>query len=144
MSSSKVWCWGLAGGTCSKTLRCHSLASWPREVQGNITTHFIPQKLEYALASMGHFDPKQTFILTVLFGETMALTNSEEAMDAERMVSVLPRRNLRVEPVSYVGGVWLWRQKRDIRKWIMSYNSTQQLKSMKCVIHSVGVLNVCY
>lgn len=54
---------------------------------------------------MGHFDPKQTFILTVLFGETMALTNSEEAMDAERMVSVLPRRNLRVEPVSYVGGL---------------------------------------
>ena len=45
------------------------------------------------------------FILTVLLGETMAFTKSEEAIDAERMVSVLPKRNLRVEPVSYVGAL---------------------------------------
>ena len=71
-----------------------------------LLTAFIPQKLGYALAPMGHFDPNGTLlVLTVLFGETMALANSEEAMDAERMVSVLPRRNLRVEPVSYVGGL---------------------------------------
>jgi len=88
-------------------LPCNDLASLPKEVQELTTKCFIPQKLGYVLAPSVWDKVIQcrSLILTVLFGETIALTNSEEAMDAERMVSVLPRRNLRVEPVSYVGGL---------------------------------------
>lgn len=134
MGSSKFG----AGGTCSQKLPCYGLASWPRKVQGNTTNCFILQKLGYALAPMTLIQCR-LLILTVLFGETMALTNSEEAMDAERMVSVLPRRNFRVEPVSYVGGLWLWSLKRDMRKWIMpKYNLPQQFKIMNVLINALS------